>query len=934
MALAAVACMLIVPHHAMASEDDTQVVRVGYYENEVFEEGAQEGAVKTGYAYEYYRKLSEYTGWEYEYVYGEYGELYQMLLDGDIDFLAGLAWKEDRVGLIGYPDQPMGNESLSLVKHISDENVTPDPSTLSGKRIGVLDSALVGTLEQYLEDHDVSAEVVTYRDYGELFNAFDAGDIDVLAAEGDGAYGRSDAEVTASFGSTDYYLCVNVNRPDLLEEVNSAQEQLLSDEPGYLSSLHDKYYPASVSSRAFSQVEKEWIAEHDTLRVGYLNHYLPYSDTDDQGNVTGLVKDVFPAILNSLGVSGVETTFQGYDSYDSMIAAVNSGEVDVVFPVGGGLYYSEENGIYQSNVVVSSSTNLVYRGDFSESTTSHFAVNESNRMQFYYVKTHFPDAQISFYPSIEECLNAVLSGKVECTTLNGLRANEMLKNRKYEQLSLRQLSQSDDRCFGVRIGNEGLLKLLNRGVNVMGSEYATSMASLYSDDLYRYTMVDFLLDNMALFASAILAMAALVIVVLVRDSRRTKAQKAALADALDAAEHANRAKTVFLSNMSHDIRTPMNAIVGFTSMAEQNIDDKDQVEECLQKISVSSEHLLSLINDVLEMSRIESGKLVIEKSAVNLSDLVNGLKTVIQPDVAARDQDLSVDMHLEHEVVVSDELRLNQVLLNILSNATKFTPSGGAISMSVTEHPASEPDMADFEFCIKDNGIGMSEEFCKTVFEPFTREQTSTVSGIQGTGLGMAITKNIVDMLGGSISVSSTEGQGSEFLVSLPCRFADDESLKSDGSDGLPAEADNSDAVANFQGKRVLLAEDNTLNQQIAKTILEGWGFAVDVAFDGEEALRMVDGEQAGHYDVVLMDIQMPNVDGLEATRMIRALDDPEKANVPIVAVTANAFEEDRKAAFDAGMNGHLAKPYDIPKMMQTLTAVIRDGSGPATHSA
>ena len=1045
------------------ADTETKTVRVGYYENEVFQEGAREGAVKTGYAYEYYCKLSEYTGWRYEYVYGVFSDLYQMLLDGEIDLLAGLAWREDRAELIGYPDVVMGNESYYLVKHDTDENITAESDTLNECTIGVLDSAMVGVLNQYLDDHHVNAEVVTYSDYTQLFSAFDNHQVDVLAAESDGAYGRDHSEVLGIFGASDYYLCVNINRPDLLAELNTAQTLLAVEEPNYLNSLRAKYYSVSVTARAFSQSEREWMNSHTSLNVGYLDNYLPYCDTNDQGEV------------DTLGMKDITVNYCGYNSYDDMIQGISTGQIDVAFPVGGGLYYSEENGIYQSNAVSSSPAELVYKGEFNEDTTKHFAVNENNRMQYYFVKSNYPDAEITFYPSSEDCLNAVLSGKAGCATLNGLRANDILRNRQYDDLSLYQTSYNDARCFGIEIGDEGLLKLLNRGVNILGSDYAQNISYRYTGGLYSYDFIDVLRENTALFGVIILAIIALVVFLLVRGIKHSKKEirekeaarleleeknkelaesQKALSDALAVAEHANHAKTTFLNNMSHDIRTPMNAIVGFTALAASHIDNKEQVQDYLGKISVSSQHLLSLINDVLDMSRIESGRVTIEETDVHLPDVIHDLRTIIQSNIASKQLELFIDTQdVMHEDIITDKLRLNQILLNILSNAIKFTPAGGTISFRVIEKPSPVDNLANFEFRIKDNGIGMSEEFQKTVFEAFTREKTSTVSGIQGTGLGMAITKNIVDMMGGVITVHSTEGKGSEFIVELPCKIstvpikneplpelkglralvADDDTntclsvcsmLREIGmrpdwtnygkeavirakealnqadefrvyiidwlmpdlngietvrrirkviGDNTPiiiltaydwadisdeakeagvtafcskplfmselrnvlaqpfmaaedtrSENKNEPAeMPDFTGKRVLLAEDNEMNQMIAEAILTESGFIVEIACDGIEAVEKMKTAPAGYYDIILMDIQMPKMDGYEAAKQIRALDDKKKANTPIVAVTANAFEEDRQTALEAGMNGHLAKPYDIPAIIETLTELL-----------
>ena len=533
--------------------------------------------------------------------------------------------------------------------------------------------------------------------------------------------------------------------------------------------------------------------------------------------------------------------------------------------------------------------------------------------------------------------------------------------------------------------------------------------------------------------------------------REDRAQRDALADALVAAEHANRAKTTFLNNMSHDIRTPMNAIVGFTALASSHIDQKEKVEDYLSKITVSSQHLLSLINDVLDMSRIESGKMTLDETEIHLPDLIHDLHTIIQANIRAKQLNFNIDTQdVINEDIIIDKLRLNQVFLNILSNAIKFTPNGGTISFCVTEKKSPIPEHAVFEFRVKDNGIGMSREFQKTMFEAFTREKTSTVSGIQGTGLGMAITKSIVDMMGGTISVNSEEGKGTEFIVTLPCRLShnhtrneivselqglsalvvDDDTdtclsvcsmLRSIGmkpewaSSGKEAvirtreamrqaeafnayiidwqmpdmngveltrrirktigdhapiiiltaydwgeiEQEAEEAGVNafcskpiflselrnvlaapfqtktekkaeeenaldFSGKKILLAEDNEMNQMIAQAILTEFGLEIVIANNGEEAVHMMEEAPAGTFDVILMDIQMPVMDGYEAARTIRGFEDREKAEIPIVAVTANAFEEDRKLALEAGMNGHLAKPYDIPKMMEILSELLK----------
>lgn len=535
------------------------------------------------------------------------------------------------------------------------------------------------------------------------------------------------------------------------------------------------------------------------------------------------------------------------------------------------------------------------------------------------------------------------------------------------------------------------------------------------------------------------------------EERAKEEQHKALLDALAAAEHANRAKTAFLNNMSHDIRTPMNAIIGYTALAASHIDNHDMVVDYLSKISVSSNHLLSLINDVLDMSRIESGRVKIEEKDVHLPDVLHDLRTIIQSNIAAKQQSLYIDTQdVVHEDIVTDKLRLNQVLLNIVSNAIKFTPVGGMISVRVLERPCKLDGYTTFEFSVKDNGIGMSQEFQEHIFESFTREQTSTVSGIQGTGLGMAITSNIVEMMGGTINVKSEEGKGSEFTVVIDCKVSDavvkyEPIPELQGARALVADDDTNTCMsvskmlkqigmradwtvsgkeavirakeafnegdefkafiidwlmpdmngvetvrrirkvigestpiiiltaydwsdieaeareagvtafvmkplfmselrdvlsrpvcvqkrspeqgvseADFTGKRILLVEDNMLNQEIAQTILEEAGFEVDTADDGIYAVEKVAQASADRYDLILMDIQMPQMNGFVATREIRTLGDNRKANIPIVAMTANAFDEDKKAAFEAGMDGFLSKPIDIKEVLKTLAKILK----------
>ena len=1192
-------CLIVGLFPAALAQDDP-VVRVGYYENEVFQEGAKEGAVKTGYAYEYYRKISEYTGWTYEYVYGSYSDLYAMLLNGEVDLLAGLAYREERAGLIGYPDAPMGHESYNLVRHDTDSGVTADPSTWSGKKIAVLHSAMEDVLRKYLSDHGSDAELIAFDDIEAMLAAFDSRGADILAAEGHGAYGRDNAEVICSFGASDYYLCVNVGRADLLSTLNAAQSRLAADEPNYMNSLNARYYSMSMSSRTFSEAERAWLEGHTELCVGYLQHYLPYCDTGSDGQVTGLVRELVPRMLESLGLSSLSVRFLPFESYDGMIRAVQDESIDAAFPAGGGLYYSEENGIYLSTPVSSAPAELVYKGTLTDGDVKRFAVNENNRMQYYYVKTAFPDAEILFYPSIDACLRAILSGEAGCTTLNGLRANEILKNRAYRELVMYPLARTDDRAFGIKIGNEGLLRLINHAISVLGSDYAQGQAYRYTDALYTYTLTDMITDHLWLFVLILLAIVLLVILFLSRDARIAKArmleketaraaleqkteelarsmdaleesdeiladagfgvwhiimeegkpsrmrgnpemlellgiagqqlseeevydawysrifpedlpsvlasmkemldgklsentyrwehparglihvrcggmmnagekglkylrgyhgevtekvrrdlqQKEALSGALLEAQNANKAKTAFLSNMSHEIRTPMNAIIGLDNIALADPSLSDSTRQYLEKINTSAHHLLGIINDILDMPRIESDRVTLKSEEFSFAQALAQVNTIASGQCG--EKGLHYECRMKGDVrdyYIGDDMKLRQVLINILGNAVKFTPKGGSVILTV-EAAARFGGKSTLRFTIADTGIGMSPEFLPRLFEPFSQEDSSSTNRYGSTGLGMSITKRIVELMNGDIRAESEKGKGTTFYVTVTLLDSDrtgaDEGetpvpddmcvlvidddpvacqhaqlvlgqvgvkceqalsgaeglsmvklrharrepyhlilvdwkmpdmdglettrrirrevgaetpviiLTSYSWDEIAGEAKEAGVdtfvskplfagtvmdefrqafqkknaalekkTADLKGRRILLAEDVSVNAEIMVMVLSMREIEVDIAENGQIAVDRFAEHEAGYYDAVLMDMRMPVMDGLEATRAIRAMDRPDAKTIPIIALTANAFDEDVQRSMQAGLNAHLSKPVEPDALFETLQGLL-----------
>ena len=580
-----------------AESTNKKTVKIGYYKNEVFEDGASDEEIKKGYAYEYYRKISEYTGWEYEYIYGDFVSIYQMLLDGEVDLVAGLAYTDDRASLILYPERPMGSERYSIVKHEGDRSISNNTSSLSGKSIGVLDSAIVSVLNEFLAKEKVTANVLTYSDYKDLLSAFDRNEIDVMAAEIEGIYDRNNARVLYNFGESDYYIGVNKNAPSILKDLNEAQALLAEENPDYLSMLRTKYYSSTLSSRAFTKSETEWISSHRILKIGYLDDFLPLSDTDKDGNVTGIVSEVVPYIFEEMGLNGIDYEFISYKKYDDIVKDIAKEEIDVGFPMGGGLFYSEVDGLYLTNSLISSVTDLVFSDIYKGSSDANFAVNENNNLQYYFVKNNFPDSKITVYSSIDECLKAVANGEVTCTTLNGLRTGAILNKYHNHKLSFMQLNESEENCFGVKIGNDGLLKLLNRGISISGQDYAQNLALKYSQTMYTFTFWDFISNYLWQILLTIIILFILTNLLIYRNARKRDLLSKQLIDSKIEIEKANRDKFIFVDNITNNMREPMSKLTSLIDSSKRT-DDLAKRDSNLNDMSDQTRLLITMINNI------------------------------------------------------------------------------------------------------------------------------------------------------------------------------------------------------------------------------------------------------------------------------------------------------------------------------------------------
>ena len=908
------------------SAQSAETVKVGYYFSNNFQEGMDDRSPKSGYSYEYLQKLASYTGWKYEYVYGEWDELFEKLKDGEIDLMAGVAYSEDRVDQIGYPDSEMLNETFYIYKDTDDSSMQcGDIASYSGKKIGTLkgDQRMTAALEQWKARHRADIEIEYYSDLTECARVFNEQQIDGFVSADNVVSSYSGITPVEKIGKQLFYLCTAKEREDLLSELNMAMSIMNEQDAVEVDELRNKYYTETTVSVFLSQQEQQWMKEHAQITVGYLADYLPYCDKAEDGSATGFVSDIVPDLFDALsGDYDPEIIYRCFDDQQEMLDCLKNGEVDFVMPVSDGKWYAEQEEFVQSSAVVAFPIALVYREPYDNEVTSRIAVNQNNLRQYWYTLANYPDAEIVMYDGIEACIDAVNSGEADSTLLSALRVSQLLNGEK--KLNIITLSDSEKLCFGVAAGNKALLQILNHGLSILGESYGLNHTYRYLDTVVTYTLTDVIQDHVWLFIGLLTVLLILIVTYFIhREQEQKKAaqhelkQKELLEKALCAAKQASVAKKVFLQNMSHDIRTPMNAVLGFTNLAIQAGGDTEKTQDYLSKIKISGNHLLGIVNEVLEISRIESGQTKLDESVWSIADIVRETDIIIRDQALAKKQEFSIDIwQVQDMYIYCDKLRVKEILVNLLGNAVKYTQTGGSISLRIIQKPCEKENFGNYEIHVKDNGCGMSEEFLQKIFEPFERQANSTISGIQGTGLGMTIIKGFVDAMGGTIDIKSEENKGTEIIVRLCQRIAE-----------APEKSEEQKTISCspelFAGKRVLLVEDNSMNREIATAILEEAGFKVDTAENGAIAVEKVTYYPEGFYDVILMDIQMPVMDGYTATRKIRSLENKAIAKIPIIAVSANAFDEDRQTSLEAGMNGHLAKPIVVDELLEVLGGIL-----------
>lgn len=915
---------VVLPVKAAAETAPVKVVRVGSFEdtfNYVNEKGARKG-----YGYELLQTLSGYTGWQVEYVTCDWSDCFEKLENGEIDIMGAISYTEDRAEKMLFSDEPMGEEKYYLYADLSRADISAsDYKTLNGKKVGVL----MGTepevmLTEWEEKYGLKTEHVNVSNNEDAKQKLANHEIDCFVSLEESFWADLGISTITRVGKSGIYYALNKNRPDLKEELDNAMRALDEAAPFYTADLYKRYFSLDYIPILTGE-EKAWLKEHGAIKMGFLTSDSGVSTFDPAtGEFTGVITDYIQFAADCLGNQELEFQLVGYDSKEAELDALKSGEIDMIFHFDQSPNLAEEYHFACTNTTWTSNLMAVTNQQhFNENNVNRIAVPQNKLSLKKYLAFYYPQWEIVDCDTQEDAAKLVKDGQADCF-VTGI-SSENKYSKKYSFYSVPLLNPVKS-CFAVNSGNRSLLSILNKTIKAMPVNMLAGALAMYKSSARKVTLSDFIKDNffMALLVSSI-AVAAILLTILKLLWKARKAEAAArkaandtqelnakLQVAVEKAESANRAKSTFLFNMSHDIRTPMNAIIGYADLASRHLDDPAKLKNYMENIQVCGQNLLMLLNNVLDLARIENDKTEMEYSVSDIEKDFRNCVAMFRNQADSKGQTLMVTTQLQYPYIYADIPHLTEICTNLVSNAVKYTGAGGTIRCNVTQKPGEKEGWCDTVVTVADNGIGMSQEFQKHIFEPFERERTSTVSKVEGSGIGMGIVKKLVGLMGGTVEVESRIGVGSTFTVTIPCRIASEDETQA------KRETNPSDQKC-LCGTRILLTEDNDLNAEIAVELLQEEGCTVDRAKDGVECVDMLEKAANGTYQLILMDIQMPVMNGYDAARKIRGLDDPQKANIPIIAMTANAFTEDRQVALDAGMNDHIAKPINMNVLVPTL---------------
>lgn len=912
--LAALAVLsTIMPAPAFAADSDQQVktVRVGWLvNNEGFQDGTP-GERLSGWGYEYLQTLSYYTpGWRYEYVSGTFTELMDMLETGEIDLMPNISYSEERAQKLLFSSNPEGTERYYIyARPDRDDLAKGDPQALQGLTIGYNPSVMqtfVG--QQWLANEGIAC---TYREYdggSDLFDALANDEVDAVIMND--TISSPEASPMFYVGSSDYYFAVPKSRLDLMDDINSAMAAINRVNPRYIDEVKSNYSAQNSGSSSLNGPERSWLKANDnTITLGYLKNKLPYCTQNDDGEMEGSLASLATTLHDKFGITVATVAFS---SNKQMTKALSKGTIDVALPLFRDYWLSEQAGVIQSNPMGTVSLTAIHSSNLNSDLKSIACTADAivNRLE---LENLFPDAKVTEYPNDNEAFEALNNGKARCIIVPSTRLETIRDTYDIENFKTQELTDTAQLSCLISRGKPELLGIINKGIINAGESLSASNYSSTSYTTQESDTLQFLFRNRTAIAATLIGMLSVGIVLLIWALVRARTER-------KKADAANAAKTAFLTRMSHDIRTPLKGILGLIDIEELKEGDIQVARESRAKARVAANHLLSLINDILEMGKIEDRKITLEHAPFNLKELCDN--TLVLCKLRASDNGITMqDNSLPYATgpyMVGSPTHIRQIMINLLDNSIKYNKRGGSVTFSSKTKPLDN-GRALFCFSVSDTGIGMTPKFLKHIYEPFAQEGNDARSKFQGTGMGMPIVKSLIELMGGTIEVTSELHVGTTFYVEIP--------LDIDKNPQARANTVESTLDCSLANMNVLLAEDNELNAEIAQALLESEGVVVTRAANGNEVVDLYLSHPAGSFDAILMDIMMPDMDGYEATRAIRLSEKVDAADIPIIALTANAFAEDAQAAHDAGMNAHLSKPLDFNKLKNILARIKKNGS-------